>query len=115
MSGEVVPVALVPLACTLPSEEQPLRVEEFDALFRGALQAVDRTAPTRLVLTLAPAPGRAEAVRELTGREAQCCSFFTFSLAEEPSLRLDVTVRAAYVRILDGVEQRTRLVSGLGP
>ncbi|WP_329142498.1 hypothetical protein OIU91_02480 [Streptomyces sp. NBC_01456] len=32
----------VPQSCTLPTEEQPLRVAEWDALFTGRLQELSR-------------------------------------------------------------------------
>ena len=66
-----------PAACTLPTSDQPLRVAEFDALFAAA-SAGSTDGHPELALTLAPAPGRDDKVRELTHRESACCSFFTF-------------------------------------
>jgi hypothetical protein len=90
-------------ACTLPTEEQPLREAEFDALFATALRKVERPEPERLRLTF---DGNAE-VEELIARESSCCSFFGFQLtATEDGLVLDVRVPAARVAVLDGLARR---------
>jgi hypothetical protein len=97
--------ARVPDACTLPTEEQPVRVAEFDELFATQVVSATRQAPTRLVLQLRP--GCAEAVRDLTDRESRCCSFFTFTVLDEPdAVVLDIEVPAAYQGVLDGMECR---------
>ena len=101
-----------PAACTLPTAEQPLRLAEFDALFATALRRVDRPAPTRLTLTLAAAPGRTEAVRDLAARETACCSFFTFDLTAGDPLRLDVSVPAAHRSVLDALAARAAQLAG---
>lgn len=99
-----------PDACTLPTVEQPLRLAEFDELFTGSLRGIERVEPTRLRLRL---DGTAEAVaRDLTAREASCCSFFGFQFDAEAGggagaeLRLDVTVPPAYVDVLDALALR---------
>jgi hypothetical protein len=95
-------------ACTLPTAERPLRVAEFADLFT-TLSALDRRDPGRLRLHLAGAPGLAERVRDLTAREAECCSFFDFDLAPDgPGLVLDVRVPAAHADVLDGLERLAR-------
>jgi hypothetical protein len=96
----------VPTACTLPTSEQPLRRAEFDALFATALRSVHRGSRTELALTLAPAPGRADAVRDLVRRETECCSFFDFRLEDGDPLRLLVTVPDAYAGVLDALAAR---------
>jgi len=97
----------VPAACTLPTVERPMRVAEFDALFRAASRTVDRPEPTRLVLGLEPAPGRAETVRDLTRRETECCSFFEFTVIEHQGrLRLEVVVPSAHVDVLTAIAER---------
>lgn len=58
------------------------------------------------MLRLEPAPGRAEAVRDLTRRESECCSFFTFTLTELEVLHLEVTVPPAHVGVLDAIAER---------
>ena len=65
----------VPEACTLPTAEQPLRIAEFDRLFATAWRQ-ERLA-TAVAWPLDPAEELA--VRDLTARETECCSFFTFS------------------------------------
>lgn len=93
--------------CTLPTTEQPVRTAEFDDLFRTALRDIERRSPTRLLLTLEPAPGRAQSVRDLTGRETECCSFFTFELTEhDDRLVLEVSVPPAYADVLDATVER---------
>ena len=96
----------VPEACTLPSADRPPRVAEFDDLFAAAVLGVHRGGPTELALTLAAAPGRAELVRDLTRRETECCSFFTFRLEDGDPLRLRVTVPPAYTDVLDALADR---------
>jgi hypothetical protein len=94
----------VPAACTLPSADRPLRVAEFDALFAAA--DVHRSGPTELSVTLAAAPGRADLVRDLTRRETECCSFFTFRPEDGDPLRLHVTVPPAHADVLDALAER---------
>ncbi|MEV4826785.1 MULTISPECIES: hypothetical protein [unclassified Micromonospora] len=97
--------AWVPEVCTLPTVERPLRLAEFDDLFATALHDQQRLSPTALRWRLDPA---AEAtVRDLTGRESSCCSFFSFTVARDAdALRLDVQVPAAHVDVLDALAAR---------
>lgn len=90
-------------ACTLPTEEQPLREAEFDTLFATALRAVERPERGRLRLTF---DGGTE-IEDLIARESSCCSFFDFELtATEDGVVLDVRVPAARVAVLDGIARR---------
>lgn len=95
----------VPDACTLPTVERPLRLAEFDNLFATAVRDQQRLSAARLRWLLDPA---AEAwARDLTGRETQCCSFFTFTFAlADGAVQLDVEVPAAHVDVLDALAQR---------
>ncbi|WP_345609204.1 hypothetical protein [Pseudonocardia adelaidensis] len=94
-------------ACTLPSEEQPLREAEFHALFATALRRVERPEPTLLQLTLDGDGEVVASTRDLTGREAWCCSFFDFRLiATAGGLRLDVRVPEARIAVLDGLARQ---------
>jgi hypothetical protein len=105
--------AWVPAACTLPTVEQPVRVAEFDDLFNSAAMAVERPAPTRLVLVLG---GAAEATaRDLAARENACCSFFAFTFvrAETGRLRMQVEVPATQVQVLDALAARAATAVGL--
>lgn len=92
-----------PDACTLPTAGMPLRVAEFADLFASSLRGVSRPSPSSLRLTFVA--GAAPAVRELTARESECCSFFDFVLTGDV---LDVGVPAAQVAVLDGLERLAR-------
>jgi hypothetical protein len=95
----------VPDACTLPTVEQPVRRAEFDDLFTGPLRAQHRLSPSRLRWELDPAA--AATARELTARETECCSFFTFTVADTGDLvRVDVEVPDPYVSVLDALAAR---------
>ncbi|MGW5381802.1 hypothetical protein [Nocardia sp. NPDC003963] len=102
--------AWVPVqVCTLPTREQPLRVAEFDALFRDAARSIVRLSPTRLRVELS---ANAEAAaRELAARESQCCSFFTFGFTRgagaEAPVWMDIAVPAERFEVLDGLAART--------
>ena len=93
-------------ACTLPTEDQPLREAEFDALFATALKEVERPGPERLRLVLDSTTVTAAAVRDLVARESSCCSFFDFRLTATDDLALDVQVPAARVAVLNGLARR---------
>ncbi|MEU3057469.1 hypothetical protein [Streptomyces griseus] len=99
--------AWVPSSCTLPTEEQPLRVAEWDALFAERLTALSRPALLRLRLDLTGGPGVAERVRELASRESACCSFFTFTVATGGDrVHLDVSVDGAHAAVLEALAAR---------
>jgi hypothetical protein len=96
----------VPEACSLPTAARPLRLAEFDDLFRTALTAQQRLAPTRLRWVLEPAAE--QTARDLTERESACCSFFTFTLTRAADrLLVDVRVPPAYVDVLDALAERS--------
>ncbi|MFE3794991.1 hypothetical protein KHQ06_29435 [Nocardia tengchongensis] len=107
--GELSGQSWVPVeACALPTAEQPLRVAEFDALFREAVRGMERVSPTSLRLRIdAAAEARA---RELTDRESSCCSFFRFEFATAGPdlLHLEIGVPAARIEVLDGLAARVR-------
>ncbi|HEY9369124.1 hypothetical protein [Streptomyces sp.] len=104
----------VPTACTLPTEERPLRVAEWDALFAGHLTTLERPAPTRHRLSLSEAPGLEERVRELADRETGCCSFFTFAVTPaDGAVLLDVTVDPAHEPVLQALSARAACLAGL--
>ncbi|MYV98449.1 hypothetical protein [Streptomyces sp. SID3343] len=96
----------VPHSCTLPAEEQPLRVAEFDTLFADALLGAERPGTTRARLVL---DTESETLaRNLAERETDCCSFFTFAFEHDAGGRLlmDVTVPEARVAVLDALVAR---------
>jgi hypothetical protein len=93
----------IPDVCTLPTAERPLRQAEFDDLF-ATVTGSDRLGPGHLRLVLS-APDAV--VRDLTAREAQCCSFFSFTVAAQPAgVVLDIEVPVGRVAILDAIESR---------
>jgi hypothetical protein len=109
MTGREAFAEWVPPQCTLPTKEQPLRVAEFNDLFSTRLRRVERRDPSHLVLTFNDAPGLEAAMRDLTAREAQCCSFFTFTVtASDGQLRLDVEVPPTHSDVLEEVAARAR-------
>lgn len=92
----------VPDACTLPTEDRPLRLAEFHDLFARERPALDRLSPCSLRLTFGPAAEAA--VRDLTAREAECCTFFDFTLsAGDDALAVDIAVPAGHEPVLDGL------------
>lgn len=94
-------------ACTLPTAERPLRVAEFDALFRTAVRSVERVDPARLRLRLAPDAATAARAADLAVRETGCCSFFTFTLAMSGGqVSLEIVVPPEQVDVLDALAAR---------
>ena len=103
---EFIGLSRAPEACTLPTVEQPLRVDEFNRVLAAAASGVERVSPEQLRITLRPAPDLAAAAASLAVRETRCCSFFTFTLtASADRLRLDVTVPAGQAGVLDALAQ----------
>ncbi|MCU1663085.1 MAG: hypothetical protein JWR58_3150 [Pseudonocardia sp.] len=94
-------------ACTLTTAEQPLRMEEFDALFATALRGLERREPGWLHLRLTADPQVEASARELIERESECCSFFDFRLTHaDGDLRLDVRVPEGRVDVVDGIARQ---------
>jgi hypothetical protein len=104
----------VPDACTLPTFKRPLRLAEFAALFASAVQGGERLGVRHLRVTLAGGADLEESVRDLAEREAQCCSFFTFTVtAPRPGrVQLDIEVPAGQVEVLEALETRAVAVRG---
>jgi hypothetical protein len=108
----------VPQACTLPTQEQPFRVAQFDALFAASLTRVERPEPTRARLLLAA--DAEPAARHLAARETGCCSFFTFSFdqteaaVETGVVSMDVNVPAVQVPVLDALVARAEAAARTG-
>jgi hypothetical protein len=97
----------IPEACTLPTAERPLRLAEFDELFATAVRHVEPVGPTHVRMRLTGPAGLEAAVRDLTARETQCCSFFTFTLTPDPTgLTLGVEVPARYADVLAALAER---------
>lgn len=101
-------LAWVPQSCTLPTEERPLRVAEWDELFVEQLASMSRPGPLRLHLDLAGGPGIEERVRGLAEREGGCCSFFTFTITPgEDLIGLDIAVDQQHAAVLEALATRT--------
>ena len=93
-------------ACTLPTAELPLRVQEFDDLFRDHLVALE-SVPGRAVLTLDGGHDLESLVRDLADRESACCSFFRFEVTSVGGVvRLTVEVPPERQHVLDGLVAR---------
>lgn len=69
-----------PEACTLPTAQLPLRLAEFDDLFRADAVRVRRVDACQAEFELRADPAAAGRAAELAARETGCCSFFTFTL-----------------------------------
>ncbi|MGW7201694.1 hypothetical protein [Streptomyces chryseus] len=101
-------LAWVPQSCTLPTEERPLRVAEWDALFAERLTTLSRPQPLHLRLELAGGEGVEDRVRDLVERESGCCSFFTFTTTPgQDQIRLDIEVDQAHEAVLEALAART--------
>ncbi|BCB75070.1 hypothetical protein GCM10022251_35630 [Phytohabitans flavus] len=101
----------MPDACTLPTAERPLRLAEFDELFATAVRRVEPVTAEHVRMWLTGPAGLAETVRDLTARETQCCSFFSFTITpgaagNGEALWLDVVVPAQYTDVLGSLAQR---------
>jgi hypothetical protein len=97
----------IPDACTLPTAEQPLRLAEFDKLFATAVRRVEPVSAIHARLHLAGPAGLEPWVRDLTARETECCSFFTFTVTPAPdAVVLDIEVPAAYTAVLTSLVER---------
>ena len=95
----------MPEACTLPTVEQPFRLAEFDSLFASSLVGQTRLAPE--VLRWSLDLGSEGLARDLTARETECCSFFTFSFTpEQETLLVEVRVPPVQIKVLDALAVR---------
>lgn len=94
--------------CTLPGADRPARLAEFEGLF-GSLRRVRRERPSWLRLWLEDADGVEERARDLTAREASCCSFFSFDVHREAGeVVVDVRVPEDRVVVLDGMAEQAK-------
>jgi hypothetical protein len=97
----------VPESCTLPTSERPLRLAEFDTLFRTAVSGQQRTSATVLELSLTPEPEVAAAAAALAVGESRCCSFFRFVITVDPrEVQLTIRVPETHVDVLNAVADR---------
>jgi hypothetical protein len=106
----------VPDACTLPTAERPLRLAEFDELFATAVRRVEQVNTTHIRLWLTGPAGLEATVRDLTARETECCSFFTFTVTgrrtdDGSALTLDIEVPDQYADVLASLTVRAGAAS----
>jgi hypothetical protein len=107
--------AWVPQSCTLPASGRQLRAAEFGGLFTEMVLGIERAAPTRLRLDLAPSPQAAGRAAELAAAETGCCSFFTFTLtAAAGRLVLEIAVPAPHITVLDALAAHAATAAGTG-
>jgi len=100
-------------ACTLPTAEQPLRIAEWDELFATAVTGSGRPAAEQAIFRLRPDAAVAARAADLTVRETQCCSFFTFGLiASGGGLDLTVKVPSAQTPVLDALLDQALAAGG---
>jgi hypothetical protein len=105
----------VPATCALPTEQQPLRVAEFDDLFRDRLALVSRAGSSTLELTLTGGEDVAAAAKDLAARETDCCSFFSFDVSRpnDHTVRMRVDVPPSQGAVLTALfERASALTSG---
>jgi hypothetical protein len=108
------PTDCAPDACTLPTAERPLRIAEFDDLFRTAAVAVDRVDDRRARWSLAPDPTVPARAADLVARESLCCAFFDFTVrVSGGTATLEVAVPDEYAPVLDALVARSRSAMSL--
>ncbi len=96
----------VPDACTLPTAEQPIRQLEFATLCSTYLSHSERISARHLRLALTGDADLADAVRDLAGRESQCCSFFDFAVTVTgEAVLLDIKVPMSHTAVLNGLSE----------
>jgi hypothetical protein len=109
-------------ACTLPVLERPLRVREFDELFRTSLERVERLSASRIRLVLTGRSGLQTLAEDLAARESSCCSFFDFavtgqcvgsSLAGREVVHLEIEVPGGREDVLAALADRAEAVGPL--
>ena len=113
MTSESAADGWVPSACTLPTTEHPVRLAEFDRLFRTAVHRATRTGRTRLELEIGvESEGFA---RDLASRETGCCSFFEFAFTPSAhGVVMRIGVPDSHVDVLDALQARVASVAGVG-
>lgn len=76
---KLIPVHVVPIACTLDAGGQKERLEEFRLLFADAFVGRERTVDG-IRFRFRADDGIEARVRDLAERESQCCAFFAFTV-----------------------------------
>ena len=99
-----VPEDWAPDACTLPTDERPLRVAEFEELFTWVLRS-ERVHETRLDLSI---PADVEsAARDLARRESPNAARSSHSSSTRPVtiVVMHIGVPPSQVEVLDAIER----------
>ena len=108
-------------ACTLHVAERPLRVGEFDELFRTSLERVERLTASQIRLVLTGRSGLQAWAEDLAARESSCCSFFDFavtgqhigsSLAGREVVHLEIAVSPGREDVLAALADRAEVGGG---
>jgi hypothetical protein len=96
-----------PQVCTLPTAQRPLRRAEFDDAFTSATE-IERLAKGHVRFRMTGPAGLADRIRDLAVRENDCCSFFTFTVTEQPPdlVIFDIEVPGGQVDVLDALVER---------
>lgn len=106
----------VPVACTLPTVEQPLRRREFDDLFLHDVLTVVRESGHRVRVELRPDPATAARAAELATKETACCSFFTFQVAiADGHVALTIQTEPTHQAVLEALVARAESLVGARP
>jgi hypothetical protein len=99
--------------CTLPTAAQPIRLMEFDELFRRQAAPPRRIGPHRVEFIFASAEGLYAQLSDLIARESACCSFFDFvidqdgeQINDQDHLMLQIGVPASRVDVLEALLDR---------
>ena len=105
--------------CTLPTAAQPMRLLQFDELFRRQAHPPRWIGPHQVEFTFADTEGLYAEVSDLVARESECCSFFDFVLerraehaGNEDRLVLQVGVPASRDHVLRAFRERALVAIG---
>src|SRR5262249_23196727 len=92
-------------ACTLPTAERPLRRGRVRNPVPADPDEGHPPGPRHLRLILTGGDDLDARVRDLTAREQECCSFFTFTITTPApdQVVLDIEVPASRTTVLDGL------------
>ena len=102
--------------CTLPTEEQPLRVAEFHQLFAESLACVERHGTGQISLLLGDDQSVLQTAQDLADRETSCCSFFDFAVRRtNRGVEMRMVVPPAQAAVLSALADRAEaILAGAG-
>lgn len=100
-----------PPACTLPTEDRPLRVAEFDDFFTADVIRRVSATPGQLVVEVRADAAAAVRAASLAVRETACCSFFTFDLAiSNSAVALTIGTGPEHENVLAALGERVEVL-----